>query len=208
MRVQTIQREVFTFDELSDDAKQKVCSREGEHFETWFIYDDIVRMAEILGIEIDTHPVKLYGGGTSSNPCIYWSGFWSQGDGACFTGTYQYAKGSTRTIRAESNDGDLHQIADDLRAVQRKNFYRLEAKITHRDRYYHAHSMDIDVVDREDQYRDLGDAEDAIKEALRDFANWMYKRIEEEYEYQTSEEAVRETANANDWEFYENGDMA
>lgn len=207
MRVQTIQREVFTFDELSEDAKQKVCSREGEHFETWFIYDDIVRMAEILGIEIDTHPVRLMGGGSHSKPCINWQMF-CQGEGACFTGTYQYAKGSTRTIRAESNDGDLHQIADDLRAVQRKNFYRLEAKITHRDRYYHAHSMDIDVVDREDQYRDLGDAEDAIKEALRDFANWMYKRIEEEYEYQTSEEAVRETAHANDWEFYEDGSFA
>ena len=208
MRTQVIHKNVYTFDELSEDAKQAVCMREGEHFEPDFVYDDIVRMAEILGIEIDTYPVRLMGGGSRSKPCIYWLMF-CQGEGACFTGYYSYAKGSVKAIKAEApHDDELTRIAKALQDAQRPHFYRLEAKITHRDRYYHAHSMDIDVVDREDQYRDLGDAEDAIKEALRDFANWVYKKIEEEYEYQTSEEAVREMADANGWEFYEDGSFA
>ena len=207
MRTQVIYKNVFTFDELSDDAKQKVCMGEGEHVFYDFVYEDIVRMAEILGIEIDTRPVKLMGGGTRQDPCIYWKLF-CQGSGACFTGTYRYAKGAVKAIKAETNDDELIRIAQTLQDVQRKHFYRLWAHVKHRDRYYHAHSMDIDVVDREDQYRDLGDAEDAIKEALRDFANWMYKQIESEYEYQTSEEAVRQTCEANGDEFYEDGSFA
>jgi len=69
MRTQVIYKNVFTFDELSDDAKQKVCMGEGEHVFYDFVYEDIVRMAEILGIEIDTRPVKLMGGGTRQDPC-------------------------------------------------------------------------------------------------------------------------------------------
>lgn len=208
MRTQVIHKNVYTFDELSDDAKQKVCMGEGEHVFYDFVYEDIVRMAEILGIEIDTRPVRLMGGGTRQDPCIYWQLF-CQGDGACFTGTYRYAKGSVKAMKAEApHDETLQRIAQTLQDVQRKHFYRLWAKITHRDRYYHAYSMDIEVDDREYPYRDIGDAEDAVKECLRDFANWMYKRIEAEYEYQTSEERVRLMAEANEWEFYEDGSFA
>lgn len=209
MRTITIRKNVFTFDELSDDAKRAVCSREGDHVYYEFLYDDIVRMAEILGIEIDTRTVKLMGGGTRQDPCIYWSGFCSQGSGACFTGYYRYAKGSVKRMKAEApRDDTLQRIAQTLQEVQRKNFYRLEAKIAHRDRYYHAYTMDIEVLDRENIWANIGDAEDNIKGALRDFANWMYEQIETEYEYQTSEEAVRETCDANGYEFCEDGSFA
>ena len=36
--------------------------------------------------------VQLMGGGSLQKPRIYFSGFWSQGDGACFEGRYAHAR--------------------------------------------------------------------------------------------------------------------
>ena len=44
--------------------------------------------------------------------------------------------------------------------------------------------------------RNMGDKKETIKtmveECLRDFADWIYKQLENEYDYRTSEEACRE----------------
>src|SRR3546814_8987198 len=93
--------------------------------------------------------VRLFGGGTRRKPCIWFSGCWSQGDGACFEGDYSYAKGALATIRRYApKDVALHRIADALGSIQRRNFYQLSARISHRGRYYHEYSMDI-VVERD-----------------------------------------------------------
>lgn len=42
------------------------------------------------------------------------------------------------------------------------------------------------------------DAENAITEALRDLARWLYRQLEQEYEYQTSDAVIDETIIAND----------
>jgi hypothetical protein len=77
---------VYQFPELSDAAKEKARSwyRElGPHDDWWdAVYEDFERVCEILGIRLKTTPVRLMGGGTRAKPCIWFSGFWSQGDGA------------------------------------------------------------------------------------------------------------------------------
>jgi hypothetical protein len=79
---------VYQFPELSDVAKEKARSwyRElGPHDDWWdAVYEDFERICEILGIRLKTTPVRLMGGGTRAKPCIWFSGFWSQGDGACY----------------------------------------------------------------------------------------------------------------------------
>jgi len=40
---------------------------------------------------------------------------------------------------------------------------------------------------------------------LRDLARWLYRRLEQEYEYRTSDEVVDETIIANDYTFTESG---
>ena len=68
------------------------------------------------------------GGGTRQKPCIWFSGFWSQGDGACFEGRYAYAPRASLRIRDYApRDTELHRIADALQALQRLNFYQLTA---------------------------------------------------------------------------------
>ena len=77
----------------------------------------------ILGIDLKTRPVRLIGGGSRSDPCIWFRGFWSQGDGACFEGAYAYVRGATVGIRAHApQDNELHRIVDTLQAIQRRNF--------------------------------------------------------------------------------------
>jgi hypothetical protein len=49
------------------------------------------------------------------------------------------------------------------------------------------------------------DADDAVTEALRDLASWLYRQLEREYEYQTSDAVIDEAIGANDYSFTESG---
>ena len=212
MRV--VETNVFQYDELDDRAKERAREWYSRHvFEDscdWeFVYEDAVRVAEILGIEIEPQYVPLMNGKSRKTPSIFFSGFSSQGDGACFEGTYRYAKGATKTIREYApQDKELHRIADELQAVQRKHFYHLIASMNHTGHYCHSGCMSVEVEHNEDRYRDIGDAEEEITQLMRDFADWIYERLSDEYDYQTSDEAVEEAIRANEYEFDEEGDRA
>lgn len=202
-----VETTVYRLAELSDAAKDKARAwyREGGFDYDWWdsVFEDFAQICSILGVELDGEPVRLIGGGTRQRPCIWFSGFWSQGDGACFAGRYSHAKGAARAIRAHApKDATLHRIADDLHAVQRRNFYQLHAAITHRGRYYHDYSMTI-AVERDSPAGQgiTNDAEDAVIEALRDLARWLYRQLEREYEYLASDDCVDETILANDYTF-------
>ena len=211
MRV--VETNVFQYDELDDRAKERAREWYSRHvFEDscdWeFVYEDAAEVANILGIDLRQRRVQLMGGGHRYEPSIYFSGFWSQGDGACFEGTYRYAKGATKKIREYApQDKELHRIADELQAVQRKHFYHLIASMNHTGHYCHSGCMSVEVEHNEDRYRDISDAEDEIKQLMRDFADWIYERLSDEYDYQTSDSAVEETIRANEYEFDENGDL-
>jgi hypothetical protein len=200
-------RRAYHFDELSPAAKERARdwwrALENQDFDTEYVIDDAQRMGAILGIELDTKPVKLMGGGTRYDPVVYWS----QGDGACFEGRYRYAKGASKAIRAEApKDTELHRIADALQRAQRKAFYRLEARCQHRGHYCHSGCMSVDVSDADDDYRTLPDgAEDAITDALRDFANWIYRQLEQEYEWRMADDQVDDAITANEYDFDERG---
>ena len=99
-----------------------------------------------------------------------------------------------------------HRIADALQAIQRRNFYQLHAGVVHRDRYYHEYCMAIAVERDSPTWQELtADAEDAVIEALRDLARWLYRHLEGEYEYLTSDAAVDEAIAVNEYAFTENG---
>ncbi|WP_375567574.1 antitoxin of toxin-antitoxin stability system [Oceaniradius stylonematis] len=206
-----IETTVYRLGELSDAAKEKarVWYREGGFDYDWYdaVYEDFQRIAEILGIRLKTQAVRLYGGGTRQEPCIWFRGFWSQGDGACYEGYWSYATGAAKRIRDYAPQDDaLHRIADALQAIQRRNFYQLRAEASHRGNYYHEYCMAISVERRSQVWQDrTPDAEDAVIEALRDLARWLYRQLEREYDYLSSDEAVDETILANGFTFTETG---
>lgn len=73
--------------ERRDALLEKHRNTNVEHVE-WYdgVYKMFVEDCVEKGIDVDTHDVKTMGGKTVAKPSIYFSGFWSQGDGACFDG--------------------------------------------------------------------------------------------------------------------------
>lgn len=208
---EVIETTVYTFEELDERAQARARDwyREGIPRDDWYesIFEDFERICEILGVQLATRPVRLFGGGTRAKPCIWFSGFASQGDGACFEGSYSYQKGASRAIRAYApRDMRLAAIADQLQQIQRKNVYALEARLTHRGRYYHEHSMEISVERNSDRYQPpTANAEDDVSEALRDLARWLYRQLEREHDFQLSNEVVDESLIANGYTFTDAG---
>ena len=214
MRTEVIEKTIYQYNELSDSAKERAREwyRTGDdnfEFDAEYVYEDAARIATLMGIDLERTSVSLMGGGHRYKPTIYYSGFWSQGDGACFECTYKYAKGAVKAVTAEcgGQDKELIRIAKGLQDVQRKHFYKLVASSKHRGHYYHSGCMEVEVRHYDDEYRDIGDAEDEITQLLRDFADWIYERLEDAYEYRTSDEVVEENILANDYEFNEDGSI-
>jgi hypothetical protein len=200
-----VETEVFTFDELSDAAREKAREwyRQGHLDDDWWdmVYSDFEAICGMLGIALKTTPVTLMGGGIRRKPCIYFRGFSSQGDGASFEiEHYAYARGSVAGIMAHvPKDEALHAIARLLADIQRRNFYQLYARADQRGFYCHENTMHIDV--RRDDAEMTADAEDAVSEALRDLARWLYGCLEREYDYLQSDELVDEAIIANGYSF-------
>lgn len=196
--MKTVTKTLYEYDDLSDDAKAKARDwfrEDGFDYEWWYgVYDDAKQIATILGIEIEH---------------IWFRGFWSQGDGACFVGSYQYAKDSVRKLKEYApEDTKLHAIAESLAKLQRRYFYNLQAKIHKVDNYYeHEHTVNLEYVETPDFPNLSVKAEDAdaLLDILRDFMRWIYKTLETEYEYLSSDEQVAETIRINDYTFDKDG---
>jgi len=210
MRTETITKTIFKFNELSDSAKEtardwfRSCI-DHDDFDT--VIEDAVNMGKLLGIEIDSK---------GQSHCVYWSGFSSQGDGACFEGSYAYKKGSVKAILSETGakredaskgDKELLRIAKSLQAIQKTAFYQLTATMKHSGHYNHSGCMSVDVS-RYDDKETTCEQDEAIRDLMRDFANWIYKQLDAENDYLYSEENVDESIEANDYEFYEDGEKA
>ena len=200
MRIDTVETKVYPFSELSDDAKQTALDklRETCHdYEWWdFIFDDAKAIGKLIGIDITN---------------IYFSGFSSKGDGACFEGNYEYNKNSVVLVKEYApQDEELHRIVSELAAHQRKRLYQIRASVKHSGHYSHRFCTQIDV-DFENHFA-VGDSYDSeveadIIELLRDYMHWIYKRLEAESDYMMSDEAIIESIDANEYEFTIDGEL-
>ena len=192
-----ITTKVYQFNELSDDAKEVARDwwREGGLNYDWWegVYDMASEAGVVLGINMGN---------------ISFSGFWSQGDGACFDGWYEYGRGWKDLLRGVAPaNGVLREIGDRLQLVQGRHFYKVEATIGHSGHYSHEYSMDV-VVTNDGQDMEPGVDGEEITECLRMFARWIYSALEQEYEFLDSAEMIDETISCNEYEFLESGSPA
>ena len=207
-----VETTVYLIHELPDTDKETARSWYREHCldHNWYqyVFDDFETICDILGITLGTSPVHLHNGKTRDAPHIYFRGFWSEGDGACFAGAYAYASNSKHAIRTHApKDAELHRIADTLQAAQKRNFYQLSAVIAHRGRYYHHYTMEIEPERESPTMQPMTeDAEEEIATAFRDLAVWLYRQLEQEYEYCSSDSQVDEVLTINEWTFTEHGE--
>ena len=202
---EVIETIVYTFDELSRAAREAARDwyrQLGAHHGWWqSVYEDFTMICNCLGIAPKTRSVNLHGGGTMTEPCIWFSGFCNLGDGACFEGTWRYRRGGNLAIRAHApQDEALHEIADRLQEVQQRNFYQLVADIGHEGRYCHEYAMVI-TAERDNTHSQppTDDAEDAVTFAMRDLARWLYQQLQAEYEHITSDTEIAAAIIANEY---------
>lgn len=138
-------------------------------------FDDAKAIGALMGWQIDN---------------ISFSGFWSQGDGASFTGTLGYAKGCARAVRDYAPlDTELHDIAARWQSLQKPHLYRYTAHVERSShRYSHENTVSIS-----DSYiggsRYYGPevpcaTDDMAIDIARDFMRWIYRQLEREYDYQ------------------------
>ena len=92
---------VYPFEELEEAARERAREwyRSLGDPEDWHacVLEDFTEVCERLGVRLRTHRVKLFGGGTREEPNVYFQGFGSQGDGACFEGEYTFVEDDVRT---------------------------------------------------------------------------------------------------------------
>jgi hypothetical protein len=184
------------FSDLSNNARMYAIEKEQEYtpdYNWWDgVYEDAKMIGEILGIEVDN---------------IYFSGFYSQGDGACFEGTYKYRKEAVKEIKSHAPlDKELHLIAQRLQNEQKRNFYQLYTTIKHQGHYSHEFCTIINTERLDGKYI-ITDVEEEIADILRDFMRYIYRSLEKEYDYLHSFEVARENILMNDYEFNEEGEI-
>lgn len=219
--MRTKEQTVYTFDELSESAKDRArdwfrqfASDDFNESSASGVIEDCARHAALFGLDIRQRPVKLMNGSTRMDPEVYYSGFCSQGDGASYSGSYSYHKGSVKAVESDAPSGEgkgyvgnneLNRIVRELHAIQRRHFYQINAVVrAGRSRYSHSATMEIDV-ERADERPMADEDQEAVSECLKDFADYIYRQLEREYEYRQSDEVVDEDISANGYEFDEHG---
>ena len=218
---------VYQFDELDETAKEKAREwyREGNCEDSYWsesVIDDAATVAEYMGIDIKQTPVKLMNGETRYKPTVYYSGFWSQGDGACFEGTWRAGDVQADKLKEYApQDKELHRIVDGL-AEFAKEYPDGYFSVKHRGHYSHSGCTSFDVelpCEQEEELEydspaykvlqvKLGKDEDTLVELARDFMDWIYRTLEKEWDYQNSDEQVDEAIRINEYEFLVDGTRA
>lgn len=197
--MRTIETQAFKFSELSEKAKEKAIEQYRASFDfsfhSEFAIDDAKTIAALFGMDIEK---------------VYYSGFWSQGDGASFFGDYRYKAGALAAVKAYApEDKELHGIVKRLQDVQRKRFYGISCRILQRGNYHvHEYTMLVDeiFINGNRVYFDTGDIENEVIDCLRDYARWIYKNLKSDYEFQTSPEEIAEYFNQSETEFTVDGE--
>lgn len=189
----TIETHVYTLAELPAAAKEKARDwyrAGGMDYDWWeFTYETAKTAGACLGIEVEA---------------IYFTDFYSQGAGASIRGTYSYARAWRDRLAHEFGGetlAELCAIGQALQDAQRPAFYKIGARMACNNR---GNWTDIDVLDDDAPRGAIYDAQD-IARALRAFVGWMYEMLRSEHEYLTSDAAVDESIEANEYTFTVDG---
>lgn len=231
---------VYQYNELEGRAKDKarewLCEAATDH-EWWDgVYDLAKEDGAKRGFEIED---------------IRFSGFWSQGDGASWTGTVSIWRFIEWALEQGEDTSQHRYIGDDRHRYlcfvelmkdgwiePHINVIRSGYHYVHENTVELEHDIDWQVLDNEmrgdtgnDQESTLH-SEGVLKGAsvigvaegidvatlapeiwrfiqleVRDFCQHIYKQLEAEYDHITSDEALQEMAEANEWRFDEDGEV-
>jgi hypothetical protein len=190
-----IKTKVFEFNELNEAAKKKarewmrgsICDDS-----IWYqgVQDDAKSIGQIFGI---------------SNMRILFTGFCSQGDSACFEGSWfaSHVK-LVKDLKACVPEDNEPKLFDILREFQRiaKLFPEASFVVKHAGYYSHENCTRFTISFGASHDNKV---EDELIHTAKEFMSWIYDSLKKEYDYQNSDTQIDETIGANNYTFTETG---
>ena len=195
--------DVFTFDELPENVQDKVVTDFQDinvDFEDWhdFVLEDFKEELGKLGWQdVDTS----------------YTGFWSQGDGASWSGR----------LHSTEVPGFIKMMGwkkyNPLALAINKGKVESHFAIIKYGHYSHEYTMHTEYcefynLDMPDNSKLLTKLEELYEQLERDILEWardkareLYRKLEDEYTYLTSNESVIECIKANEYEFTIDGKL-
>lgn len=193
--MRTEQIEIFTFAELSPEAQERAIERwrnRGEFFHDFVIeeWNDILRACGWSEVEIN------------------YSGFCSQGDGASFTGRFdgrEIDEAKFRQYFEPNSDSDWILVGF-------IEYESCSAKLRRTSRHYsHENTVGVDWMEEAtgDDFVTVESTatEDDFLSHCRAVMREIYRALEREYDWQMSDEYIRESIEANELEFLATGEI-
>lgn len=184
--MKTVSIELFTFEELRPEVQMKVIEENRymnvEHFD-W--YHSI----------IDDWTIKLEEAGYME-PEILFSGFSSQGDGASFT--------------CDSLDWNKIMVGKYAGLLELANEYFTGKVSRSSNRYVHEKSTSVEIYTNgatltDEQDALVGELEEEINAWMVETNKTIYKELEADYDFQTSDDVVKECIINNEFLFEKDG---
>lgn len=199
--MKTIKTNVYDFSELSPTAKAKARDwyREGNTdsgFGAECVIEDAKRVFAHCGVTIDR---------------VGYSGFWSQGDGAHFVGSWSAADVKPGGVKQEAPiDETLHSIAAEFERIAAL-FPLASFTVKHSGHYQHENCTEFsfsfpDANGDETDAPGATQAEEDLEKAAKDAMRWIYRQLEQDYEWRNADEQVDESIESNGYTFTEEGE--
>lgn len=190
---------VYQFGELSPEAQRKAIDArreiEGEGFADSIrdLFDPGYCWgmdAETIGLTFDRRTFRTMGGGQRNEAAVYWA-LHQQGAGAWFDGTW--TRPADPIARANGSEGGEDRTLRDLAAKLAQVPAGTTATIKYHERGYSRAGLEITVYDGETGHEVEDDTiAEIVREAMRAFAQYLYRVIDAEYDYRTGDAAIRE----------------
>lgn len=182
--------EVFEIDELSDDAKKRAIEslRDINVSHSWWelVYDKHKQIINDAGF---------------INPELHFSGFWSQGDGACFDCDYVNIEQYAQTTNEKR-----------VLALQKEEYIDFGVmKNGYANHYSHEKTRYTDWSANRTVSGVLKAVCDGLENKIEnrrlELCRALYRDLEAEYSYLTSDELILEVIRDSDYHFLENGTL-
>ena len=219
------EEETYSFEELSPEAQEKALDNNRDlniDYDGWEdgVTEDFKEDMKEIGIDDIT---------------ISYTGFNSQGDGASFTSDDIDTRKLFDAIGIKSNKALNMEVDDERSGGENKEFYDLldtmeDIGQVDRNRikpeeirvwikrtsshYYHYNTVEaeVEIWDEPDGWEEPDtftvDLADQVTEYVRELCKDLYRKLEKEYDYLTSDESVKETLIDSDYKFDEKGNLA
>ena len=224
--MKTVQIECRKIEEWEKEVQEKIIEKhryinvEGNWWE--FVYETWVTRLTEMGYDVEssrlvdekkydpkTGKFRFTGNKKSVKEYnINFSGFYSQGDGASFTGTVDILK----WLKYNAD----HKYRRVVKLLENSSSTELDygASITRHGNYYHERSTTLNLTWYPDKVYDMPNLMNLLNDIERDIAHdiihqsgMIYNDLEKEYEYLISDESIKGTLEVNSYEFDNTGEI-